>query len=114
MVGGFIGENVGILYDTLFESETNNIPGLILLTDFEKAFDSISLQFIHKTLKYFGFSPSVRRWVSTFYNNATAYILQNGHLSKPLISYLFILGVEILGILVWTNPLFKGIDIGGF
>ena len=53
-------------------------------------------------------------------------MLHNGHLSKPfniergcrqgdpLLPYLFILGVEILGILVRTNPLIKGIDIGGF
>ena len=35
-------------------------------------------------------------------------------LKHPLWPYLFILGVEILGILVRINPLIKGIDIGCF
>ena len=61
-----------------------------------------------------------------FYTIANAYILQNGHLSKPfniergcrqgdaLSPYLFTLGVEILGILDRTHSLIKGIDIEVF
>jgi hypothetical protein len=36
-------------------TESNNIPGLLVLIDFEKAFDSISWEFIYKVLNYFGF-----------------------------------------------------------
>jgi hypothetical protein len=31
-------------------TEDNNISGLLLLIDFEKAFDSLSLDFVDKTL----------------------------------------------------------------
>ena len=32
-----------------------NIPGLLLLVDFEKAFDTVSWYFIKKTFKYYNF-----------------------------------------------------------
>jgi hypothetical protein len=37
-----IGDNIRLIYDMLQLTEENNIPGLLLLIDFEKAFDSIS------------------------------------------------------------------------
>ena len=43
-----------------------NIPGLLLLIDFEKAFDYVSMTFIYKTLKYFGFSTSIISWIKLF------------------------------------------------
>ena len=35
--------------------------------DFEKAFDSINWNFLLKCLDFFGFGPSLIRWVETFY-----------------------------------------------
>ena len=52
------------------------------MTNIEKAFNSISMKFILSSLELFGFDPSIRKWVSTFYKNITAYILQNRRLSK--------------------------------
>lgn len=34
--GRFIGENIRLIYDILFETKNQNIPGLILSIDFEK------------------------------------------------------------------------------
>lgn len=41
MKGRFIGENTRLLYDLMHYLEQNNKIGLLLLVDFEKAFDSI-------------------------------------------------------------------------
>ena len=41
--GRFIGENVRLIYDILFETKQQDIPGLLLSIDFQQAFDSVSL-----------------------------------------------------------------------
>lgn len=40
--GRYIGDNIRMIYDMLQYTEENDIPGRLLLIDFEKAFDSIS------------------------------------------------------------------------
>jgi hypothetical protein len=40
----FMGENTCLLYDLMHYLEENNKTGLLLLVDFEKAFDSIELK----------------------------------------------------------------------
>jgi hypothetical protein len=37
----FMGENTRLLYDLMHYLEENDMDGLLLLVDFEKAFDSI-------------------------------------------------------------------------
>lgn len=37
------------------------IPGLIMLIDFEKAFDSVSWKFIFEILEYFSFGKSIKK-----------------------------------------------------
>ena len=41
IAGRFIGENVRLIYDVLFETKNQNIPGMILSIDFEKACDTV-------------------------------------------------------------------------
>ena len=48
LAGRYIGENTRLMYDIIHECNSTNIPGLILLIDFEKAFDSVSWKFIKK------------------------------------------------------------------
>ena len=67
--GRYIGENTKLVYDLMQFVEEKNIPGLLLLVDFEKAFDSVSWVFIHKVLKFFNFGPSIQKWVSVFLKN---------------------------------------------
>ena len=123
--GRYIGENTRLIYDIMFYTELNDIPGLLLIIDFEKAFDSISWSFIHKTLDIFNFKTSIKNWIKTLYNNSRSSVIQNGFLSEsfklergcrqgdPLSPYIFILCVEILGIIVRNSPNIKGVNIDG-
>ena len=47
--GRYIGDNTRQIYDILNHCEVNNISALLLLVDYEKAFDSLSWNFIFKT-----------------------------------------------------------------
>lgn len=122
--GRFIGENTRLVYDMLQYTEDQNIPGLLLLIDFEKAFDSLSWSFINKVLKLFNFGPSIRNWITVLYNNSCSAVTQCGYLSEffklgrgcrqgdPISPYLFILCAEILSIRIRNNKNIKGIKIG--
>jgi len=103
----FIGENIHLTDSVIKFSKANNMPGLLLFLDFEKAFDTLEWPFIHKTFQYFGFSPSLLNWLKVFYCNSESCILNNGWGSNffelnrgvkqgcPLSPYLFILSVEV-------------------
>ena len=80
--GRYIGENCRLIYDILHFTEKNYIPGILLLIDFEKAFDSISWSFIYDTLKFFNFGESVIEWVNTFYKDITSAVTQTCSLSE--------------------------------
>ena len=121
--GRYIGENIRLLYDTLVYTEKNNIPGMLLLVDFQKAFDSVSWSFLRKCLEYFQFGPDLIRWIKTFYCNANTCILINGQYSSwfpiergvrqgdPASPYLYLICAEILSIMIRNNNLIKGIKI---
>ena len=53
--GRYIGENIRLIYDILHFTELNHLGGMLLLIDFEKAFDTVSHDFILKTLNLFNF-----------------------------------------------------------
>ena len=80
----FIGENTRLTYDIINESIQKNIDGLIILIDFEKAFDSISWSFISKTLKFLNFGEDTIKWIESLQNGSQSTILQNGNLSDTL------------------------------
>ena len=49
----YIGECIRSTYDILHYAKTSNKSGILLLIDFEKAYDSISFSYIKKCLKFF-------------------------------------------------------------
>ena len=101
----------------------NNLPGLLLCIDFEKAFDFLSWTFMHKVLKAYGFGESLCQWIVTFYKNIKSTVIVNGNTSEwikiergcrqgdPVSQYLFILCAEILSIMIKEDPIIKGIKI---
>ena len=48
--GRYIGECIRLIYDLIDKLEEDDIPGLLLLIDFEKAFDTVEWSFIEKKL----------------------------------------------------------------
>lgn len=54
--GRFIWEYIRLIYDTIQYTVHKQIPGLLMLKDFEKAFDTISWEFSNQTwdFLYFG------------------------------------------------------------
>ena len=84
MSGRFIGENIKLTYDILFETKQQEIPGLILSIDFEKAFDTVSWKFIDKVLTYLNFGPSIKSLIHLFQSDSEYCIIQNGFLSDFL------------------------------
>ena len=74
-----MAENTRLVYDVIDKLNANNQEGLLLLIDFEKAFDSEEWNFLDGALKFCNFGESIRRWVKTFYKNINSFILYNGH-----------------------------------
>ena len=96
---------------------------MLLLIDFEKAFDSVSHKFIFKALDFLNFGPSIIRWIKLFYNNCMSSVLVNGTATKqfklgrgcrqgdPLSPYIFLICAEMLGCLIRKNQGISGIVI---
>ena len=120
----YIGDNIRLIYDLIHHLNVNNLPGLLLSLDLEKAFDSVDWTFMHKVLVSFGFGNDICRWIKVFYKNIKAAVLVNGNISRwfsinrgcrqgdPVSPYLFILCVEILAIMIRNNSIIKGICVG--
>ena len=108
-------------YDIINESNIRNIDGLIILINFEKAFDSISWSFISKTLQIFNFGEDTIKWVKSLQKGSNSTILQNGNLSDKLSlgrgcrqgdsvsPYLFVLAAEILAEAIRNNKQIEGL-----
>ena len=121
--GRFIGESTRLIYDIMHYTQKAQIPGLLILIDFQKAFDSISWNFIYKTLSFLGFSNEFLKWIKLFNTEIKATVLQSGFMSEfisigrgcrqgdPISPYLFIIAAQILNLLIIKNVEIKGITI---
>ena len=67
--------------DIISCTAANNLPGLAIFLDFEKAFDSIEWNFLFKALDKLNFGPDFKNWVRTFYCNITSCVTNNGYAS---------------------------------
>merc|ERR1712002_1373631 len=118
-----IGENIRLVLDMIAYTNARNIPGLMLLADFEKAFDKLEWNFLFQTLRFFGFGDDFIKWIKVLYSDITSCVLNNGHASEffllerglrqgcPLSPLLFLLGSEILAISVRNNVNIQGISV---
>jgi len=90
---------------------------------FKKAFDSVSRDFLFRTLTAFRFGPLFIQWIQTFYNNISSCVMNNGFATAPfeirrgvrqrdpLSSYLFITVLEVLNISIRSNKNIQGIMV---
>ena len=125
MKGRYIGENIRLIFETLEHVDDHKLPGILFFSDFEKAFDSMSHDFMFQCLRHFNFNTDLLNWIKLFYKNAKSCVSNNGHHSDffdirrgvrqgcPLSPYLFIICIELLSNQVLKNPDIKGIYING-
>ena len=122
--GRYITECTRNTYDLFSYAKVNNVPGMLLMIDFEKAFDSVDFQFLVTSLELFGFGEYFITWIKiilgckegTRFNTVT---VVNGNISRPfeirrgcrqgdpISGYLFILVMEILALLLKNTPRVK-------
>ena len=69
------------VFDVMDLTLKENVPGLLIFIDFQKAFDSLEWNFLLSCLEAFNFGPDFIRWVKTFYKNIQSCVINNGLMS---------------------------------
>ena len=122
--GRYIGEAIRSTYDIIQWAKDNHKTGIILLIDFEKAYDSISFSYIQKCMNFFNFGENLIKWVNILLHNFFAVVNHCGNISKrmsisrgcrqgdPIASYLFIICIEILAHKLRTEKKVEGFQMG--
>ena len=113
---------VGIKWTYLFSLFTD-VCGLLVLIDFEKAFDTVEWDFLFESLKSYNFGQTFRAWIKLLYTNISSSTINDGYFSRnftlvrgipqgcPLSALLFNLVAEILSTKLRANKHAKGITI---
>ena len=113
--GRNISHNVRLIFDIIEYTQSNEVPGAILLLDIEKAFDSVNHDFLFQTLKQFNFGDKFIEWIKTLYSERKTYVLNNGFLTNrismqkgifqgcPISPYLFLFVIEVMALSIRQN-----------
>ncbi len=121
--GRNIGNNIRLIIDAIEYTNCKNIPGAILLLDIEKAFDSVSHDFLLNVLKRFNFGDGFINWVKMLYSERKSYVNNNVFFTTPIAMnkgifqgcpispYLFLLVIETAAIAIRQNKNIKGIPV---
>ena len=120
MSGRSTADNIRLIYDILQYSKLCKKPGILLLIDFEKAFDSLAWSFLYKSLDFFNFGSDIKKWIKLFITDIKSCVSVNGSISPwfkiergcrqgdPLSPYLFLICSEILALMIKQNVNIKG------
>ena len=105
------------------QTHRDDTPGIFLLLDFHKAFESLDWSCIQHSLKLYNFGDSLRRWVSVFYTEIESAVVNNGFATNwikpstgvrqgcPLSPYLFILTAELMSNKIRQSSEVKGVSL---
>ena len=72
------GETVHSIFDIMHFMAEENLPGLMIFIDFQKAFDTIKWSYLQRCSESFNFGPEFIRWFMTFDNNIQNCVINNG------------------------------------
>ena len=74
----YIGENIRTVSDYFYYIKQKQLTGMLLLIDFEKAFDSLEWDYLESVLKVYNFGNDFRTWFSILYKNSSSCVINNG------------------------------------
>ena len=123
--GRYIGENTRLIYDVMHQCDIRKISGLLMLIDFEKAFDSISWKFLYDVFHFFNFSKNQIAWIKLLNCDIESTVLQYGHMSEffkigrgcrqsdPIATSEFLLCAQIMYLMIMTNKNIAGVFVEG-
>ena len=101
-----------------------NRSGVLLLIDFEKAFNSLEWDYVRNVLQRYNFGPSFIEWYNILYNYSRSCVINNGIFSEffnlnwsyrqgdRLSPYIFIHAIEPLAAEIMRNKKINGIVNG--
>jgi hypothetical protein len=117
-------DNTRLIYDIVQYCKDNRMEGLLLLIDFEKAFDSIEWSYITETLNKYNFGEDFINWFNIVYKDSQSCVINNGKYSKffklgrgcrqgdPWSPYIFILSIEPLAQYIKQHAHITGLTFG--
>jgi exonuclease III len=116
--------NIRSAIDIINYVNEKQLHGILTYIDFEKAFDTVSWNFMYKVLNALNFGEKFIKNIKTMYNGITSCVMNNGHTSSyfkptrgirqgcPISANIFIIIVETIAHAIRVNPNVKGIKIG--
>ena len=66
----------------LYYINEQNLQGVVINLDWEKAFDRVNWELLIKTMKKIGFTVNIIKWIMNLYTNIKSTCLVNGHFTK--------------------------------
>ena len=119
----YIGEAGRLISDILDISDKLSIDGYLVTVDIEKAFDSFDPGFLLILFKKIGFGNNLIDWIKILLTNQKSSVISGGSTTlyftfkkwarqgDSIPAYLFIIALEIIFVLIQSNPNTKGLNI---